>query len=314
MLINNAAIQPASVGHFFDGLNASGRDTSYSPELSIDTLPGLLFNFLSSRIKSEGFYPVVDVAIPTHEGFGNEQEPDAFLRLEALDKAQRERLRRYSRASVWASLDGFMMQTQSGTKLKESTYVSTRDVFVRTFWRVYDASSDSLLKAFQHRDTLYWEVMGDDPGATFDALPAFKSTLAEIADYVADDVFRILTPYWEPIERLYYVTGNVQLKLAGDDVKADRWDAAAELWQDTYEKGSNLNRFRAAVNMSLYNEKDGNNREALKWVQHAKEAYNKVTIVQSEYERDYLNALERSLRVRIQEMERQGVGYGGFVE
>lgn len=180
---------------------------------------------------------------------------------------------------------------------------------------MYDRTKDSLLLAFQRRDSLVWKVRGAAPGVTEKPMPSLESTLPEIADYVAGEVYRVMTPYWEPIERFYYISGNLQFKLGADEVMAGNWDKATDFWQYAYDKGKGKgqNSFRASVNMMLYNEKLGNVLEALVWAKRASSAYKMSIYTPYDYEWLAFNAWHEALRFRLEEMEVLNRYLGGFV-
>lgn len=314
LLINNCIPQPPYAGQFFAGLNSEGRDTSYTISCEVDTFVDLLQGYITARIKSEGVLRSVDTVTVSSNGIGKKVGSKAYLRIDSLDDSQRAQLRKLYDASCWVCLDGLLVESVASQRNDGEKYPQMRRVFVRTFWRVYDASTDSLLLAFKQRDSLTWRTTGLVLGVMDKSMPTLKETLPEIADYVAGNIYRVFTPYWESIERFYYVSGNLQLKLGGDEVVAGNWDGAAVYWKNAYEKGNGLNQFRASVNMMLYNERVGNVQEALVWAERAKEANDRSIFHVPIFELDAFKAWKKDLLYRQKEMELLKPYLGGFVE
>jgi len=304
LLINNCIPQPANVGQYYMGLNKEGRDTSYTIPCRVDSFVDLLQGYIAARIESEGVITNTETVSVTKNGIGKKLGSAAFLRIDSLDTRQRLQLKRLTNASLWASLDGLLVESLESCGQQDTLFPQMRMVFVRTFWRVYDATSDSLLVTFKHRDSLMWNTIGTAPGVTKKPLPSLKVTLPEIADFVAGEVYRVFTPYWESIERFYYVTGNLQLKLGYDEVKAGNWDKAALYWQHAYTYGTGLDSYRASVNMMLLHESRGELLEALAWAERANVACKRSFFPPVAYELQAFKAWEQALRIRLEELER----------
>jgi len=314
LLINNIVPQPENVGQYYMGLNKEGSDTSYTISCSVDSFVDLLQGYITARVKTEGVVSSVETVSLLNNRIGKKRGSTAYFKIDSLDNKQRSQLRNLSNAALWASLDGLLVESLESCGQQDNVFPQMRIVFVRTFWRVYDATSDSLLLAFKRRDSLVWKTEGSAPGVAERPLPTLKETLPEITDFVAGEVYRALTPYWEPVERFYYVTGNVQLELAGDEVKAGRWDEAAVYWEQAYEHARALNAFKAAVNLMLYHEKDGDVPGAITWAERANDAGKRSFFPPVEYEWQAFKAWEKALHLRLEEMGRLNRYIGGIVK
>lgn len=307
IFVNNTIPQPAEIGQYYMGLDHYGMDTTYNIPCRVDTFFDLLVNYLTIRIEKEGLIKSVEKLSVKDEGISNKvkNQQDAYLRVGSLDKKQRSHISKQTTASMMASLDGLLLESLESCEQESGTFPMKRWVFVRSVWSVYDTKKDSLLDQFQRRDSLYWSVPGSTaPRLTIKPMPSLESTLPEIADYVAGEVYHMFTPYWQPIERFYYITGNMQLKLAADEVRVGNWDVAADYWQYVYKSGSGLNPYRASVNMMLYCERNGDVPGALMWANRADIASRHDILTPSYEENVAFNAWYRDLTLRQEEMKR----------
>lgn len=316
LFINNAIPQPAEMGQYYMGLNKEGRDTTYSIPCNVDSFVDLLMFYMTARIEKEGLIKSVETLSAKEEGISSKTRAgrNAYGRIDSLDRKQRDYFSKKTNASIMASLDGLVLESlESCEQAEDLSFPLKRWVFVRSFWSVYNRSNDSLLVHFQRRDSLYWKFSGKVPGVTDKPILSLALTLPEIAYLVAGEVYRVFTPYWEPIERFYYISGNIQLKLAADEVRVGHWDKAADYWQYTYKNGAGMNPFRASVNMMLYCEQNGDVDGALMWAKRA-EVASKHEILSPAYN-DWLafKAWYRDLTLRKEEMKRIIPYLGGIV-
>jgi hypothetical protein len=307
LFINNTVSQPADVGHYYMGLNIEGRDTTYSIPTNVDTFVVLLKRFMAARIEKEGLIKSIEAFSALEEGISSKSRfgRNAYGRIDSLDSKQRAYFNKKTKVSILASLDGLLLESlEACVQEFDNSYPLKRWVFVRSFWTVFDGANDSLLVKFQRRDSLYWMVQGTAPGMTNKPLPSLESTLPELAEFLAGEVYRVFTPYWERIERFYYISGNIQLKLAADEMRVGNWDKAAEYWQYTYKNGAGLNPFKASVNMMLYCESHGDVDGALVWAKRAEVASKHDILSPAYYDWIAFKAWYRDLTLRQEEMER----------
>ncbi len=93
----------------------------------------------------------------------------------------------------------------------------------------------------------------------------------ESSEYVAALLLDYLVPQWKLEERFYYAGGEVAMRDAAICIQEQDWDGAGQLWKSAYEgaKPKSKKRMRAALNMALYQEMQGNIAQALKYVDEA---------------------------------------------
>lgn len=115
------------------------------------------------------------------------------------------------------------------------------------------------------RDTLCWNL--------HDSHLTERRIVEDASAYAASLSVKYLIPQWKAEERFYYSGGDVAMRDAAVYVQENRWDEAFQLWKQEYDasKAQSKKRMRAALNIALYYEMQGNIPEALKYAQEAME-------------------------------------------
>jgi len=265
-LIDNSGKQPDIYGHKYYEKSRYVRDTSFTT----DSLSYYLMGFLSDYLKGESYFnnvEYIDEKIVENNKKGNMD----FLRADGLNNVQKNRIRRYMPNGYLVSLDRIIVKTKTNKYTTSYDLNSgVRDVIVNSVWRVTDIEEDTLCLLFQHNDSLFWNrwsVKNVDP---LTLIPDFKITIPEIADFVAGRVYKIFGPYWDTIERRYYITGSYRMTLAQDHIMDNDWDSAVTLWEDEFKKGIGNSVYRAAMNIMIYYQTIDDMENALEWAEKAK--------------------------------------------
>lgn len=106
----------------------------------------------------------------------------------------------------------------------------------------------------------------------WDHVPSDKLLLKDVADIAAEMLCRRLVPYWEQTERLYFAGGCVEMRDAAVAVDEGDWEEACREWQELYaRRKQGKMKGRAAFNMALGQEMQGNFEEAEQWLRKAGE-------------------------------------------
>lgn len=307
LLIDNAGNQPDFMGHSLVMPNRDGGDSVVTVKVQSAQAKPLLLGYLKDRMEGLGFYPYVDVL------------PDSCLperKVSSLDFAQSDPLTDNQIDSLghqqphrlWISMDGWQLKsvTRIGTspQYDHALYEATRDVYSAVVWRLYDVSADTLMVAFKQTDTLYWSRIGVTIEKVLKALPTVDSTLPEIADYVVGRVLNVLTPYWQPVSRWYFIAGSYRMKYAYDAVRMDNWDKAADYWEEEFANGVGRSAYRSALNMMLYFERLEDPSNALAWSNKAAEAMQRSFSFVTERDSNLLANWRTTLQRRVEELKR----------
>lgn len=272
LLVDNAGKQPSLSGHKYYEYGVFKNDTVQVT----DSLSTYILDFVSSYLTDEGYFNNINVA-PSSWLRPTKTDSLDFLRPDALNNFQKKVLRDSIDTGYLISLDRLIVKTKMNkVRYDINMQFGTRDVIVNSVWRVIDAKQDTLCLLFQHNDSLFWEKWASGDKNPVSLIPDFKSTLPEIADYVALRVFRIFGPYWEKMQRSFYCNGSFRMNLAVDCIRDKNFDEAFALWKDEYEKGFGKSVYRAAMNIMIYYQYLDMPDEALLWAENAKLAIDKA--------------------------------------
>jgi hypothetical protein len=177
--------------------------------------------------------------------------------------------------------------------------IATMLTEVKTGWRIYDPKSLRIIDEFPLSKTLTFNGSGINPIAAASALLDRKEAVKQCGYAVAQQYSGRILPYYQRVNREYYIKGSPNFDMATRNARIGRWDNAKDLWQ---KEVNNLNpkiMARACYNMAISNEIDGNIDAAIDWAQKAYITGNNRLALQ------YVNQLKyRKMQVnRLEEQE-----------
>lgn len=265
-LVDNTGKQPENYGHKYYEQSKYVSDTSYIT----DSLSYYLMGFLNDYLAKEAYFNSIGF-IGENILDNNKKGSMDFLRAEGLNNAQKNRIRRYFPKGYLVSLDRVIVKTKTNKYTLNSEFNSgVRDVIVNSVWRVIDIEKDTLCLLFQHNDSLFWNRWSVKKSDPLKLIPDFKETIPEIADFIAERVYKIFGPYWETIERRYFISGSYRMTIAQDYIIENNWDRAVGLWEDEYRKGLGNSVYRAAMNIMVYYQTIDDMENSLDWAEKAR--------------------------------------------
>ena len=148
------------------------------------------------------------------------------------------------------------------------------ETLVKTGWRIYDPVDKTLLDEYIYQESVVFTGKGINPLLAAAALTGRKDAVNQVS-YKAGKgyAFRII-PYQLRVMRDYYVKGTANFKIAMRKARMGKWDEAGELWKMETTNPKRKVAGRAAYNMAIINEINGDLDSALKWAQKSYEDYN----------------------------------------
>lgn len=141
------------------------------------------------------------------------------------------------------------------------------------YWRVYNLNDNKRCCETLIRDTINWEKSDFTPLVLGQQLPGLFSSAA-YSGYVAAEKFaKRIVPTWTDEQRIYFSVGSSDMKAASQLVEMGKWLEAAGQWQKVIAKSKKRPKLaaRAAFNMALANEMNGNFEVALEWLEKSKQ-------------------------------------------
>lgn len=147
------------------------------------------------------------------------------------------------------------------------------------------------LKPFVLTDSIsFKESVEADTNFMFQTLP--NALLTELAVNMGQNLAYYFCPYWDTQERNIYSSLNARMKEASSFASNNKWDRAAEIWTNEYNKSKNNTlKSELACNIALSHEMSDRLDKALEWVRIA----DKLADSKDSYISSYIKALENRI-------------------
>lgn len=260
-IINNAAVQPSSIGH-----TKLVDDTETSVKVSADSLNIILAEALVQFVEEEKFYDNVvlyDTPLRTDSLFTTE----VFLAPKTVNDILTE-----TGADVIFSIDRIKFNSNRYTVLvNEEENERILSVEMEAWFRVYNPESKQTSPVV-YTDSIYWK-RGPYRGYV-DTLPDTREALKYIVLRAADKTSLALVPSWRKDERWYYSDATIGMKRASVKASANEWNEALAIWTELYEKEKGaVKKAKLSINITLANEMLDDVESSMKWIDNAIENF-----------------------------------------
>ena len=128
--------------------------------------------------------------------------------------------------------------------------------------RVYLPSRATPVAPVTKTDSLYWEISSE---------VSDKVLVKEGSSGAFTSLLNDLVPHWGQTTRVYYDGGCVEMRDAAVCLRENDWAGARELWTKLYEdRKKGRMKMKAAFNVALALEMEGNTDRASEWLEKAK--------------------------------------------
>ena len=155
------------------------------------------------------------------------------------------------------------------TRMGDSTiwgYFALEMIFPGMKWRVYSGDGD-LVYTHISKDTLTMEGVGTSKREAESKLVKEEDILYESMRIEGSSFGETIAPNWISVNRIYYTTGNKEMKDAAKLAAANDWVGAAEIWKVQAEISEDVSiRAKACFNMALASEIMDNLYLAYVWI------------------------------------------------
>jgi len=132
-------------------------------------------------------------------------------------------------------------------------------------WRVYSCRGE-LLHEIRYSDTLIWEGSGMSPQDAVNQIPPLEQILVNGIQYAGRIFAYSIAPTWVEVRRMYFSSGNKDMREASRFAGENNWDAAARIWQVQAETTDPELASNAAFNMALVSEINDRIDLAMTWI------------------------------------------------
>lgn len=174
--------------------------------------------------------------------------------------------------------------------------LSKMNLYTSTIWQIVDLSFDYPAYFRMKTDTLTWEAAAYSRKEANSLMPDNETAMLEGAEESAIAFGKYLTPHWEMVSRLLYISGNYELKNAHQLAMDNKWDEAVELWKKHVDNGNSVIAAKVTYNLAVASEVAGNIPAAMEWL--GKSIQKKINDYQAAFEHkmnifEYTNILEQ---------------------
>ncbi|MBV6440327.1 MAG: hypothetical protein DYG98_10555 [Haliscomenobacteraceae bacterium CHB4] len=243
------------------------------------------FNVVSTGIEMTGSKAGVNLPPPMDwneiERICGDYSADAVAAIESFDSDNSVNTRRVDEKK----------KDKNGKYYTETRYDALQRTGVRMGWRLYDPKTRVILDEFVTDDYLERQSSGRSERDAVGRLPSQISVTRDVAYNVGLEYGARIAPTYVQVHRQYYAKAKGyedQMSKAARYAQGNAWDRAAEIWKNIEARaGDNQKaRGRAAYNMAVAAEKNGNLDIALEWAKKAwndygnKKARNYIHIIQ----------------------------------
>ncbi|MDP4271289.1 MAG: DUF6340 family protein [Bacteroidota bacterium] len=295
VVVNNALNQPDDFGHsasVFDG----GTIKKSNPAINTAGLAEEFTSELAKRLNSLKWFKVYQQRLARSGS-------KTFLEDLPLSRNQIREINDSISPDLIISLDRMLFESDINLRYQPNQYVYkiTMDGRAYPSVRVIDPKGLKVLYTLRQQDSLFWQDYGsgDNVQEALRYFPAPQSCFDDLAMYSVDKMMKKLVPYSDKVDRIYYISGNINMHDAANYVKANRWDEAASIWQYIYEhsKRKKLKAFTAS-NLALYMEISDKYDEAIEWAEKSRSHFLEMKSEAAQSEAENLNSYIRELQRR----------------
>ncbi len=163
---------------------------------------------------------------------------------------------------------------KEGNEYIEQYYVADMRTQVRIGWRLYDRRERHIIDQFAGTEDASSNARGDTEDAAKGNLPAPEAITQDVS-FAAGELYGMrIAPVWVTITREWYTKGKgnakADMERAARYARTGDWEQASEIWTSIVNTAADpKNRGRAAYNMAVANEREGQLRAALQWARRA---------------------------------------------
>lgn len=146
----------------------------------------------------------------------------------------------------------------------KNAYSSTEAVYIFSFWNIYDLQKNKLLFFYDKVDTVEWK--SDEYSIdNIKEVPKREDAVLLAAEIAGSKFAEFLIPHWTEVQRMYYKSGNVELRKAEELIKNGEWLKAAEIWKNNINNKNKKIAAKSMFNLALANEMEGDLDAAIDW-------------------------------------------------
>jgi hypothetical protein len=302
LIVNNALPQPANTGYEFIFMGqAQDTCTANADSALFDAARAL-----GVAIAETDFF---DDVLFFHEGTRHDE---SFLEDARLSRDLVQSLCEDADADAVISLDRLLFVTGKRISSHAEGYVTgSIDIQIEGVVRSYLPGRTNPVVTITVSDSVSFFEEAMNVEILSSILPSPEEALRIAGEYAVRKVYRAFTPHWETGLRWYFTGMGARWKEAAAYAGSEKWDKAAERWQYIYNHTPphSGNKAKAAANLALAAEMEGNFDAALEWAKTSRDLFapnnesetsnaRKQTLYIATLEQRILNEKKLNLQIR----------------
>ncbi|MGV8829682.1 MAG: DUF6340 family protein [Breznakibacter sp.] len=263
-----------------------------------DRMPAILMQALQRELQNRGYF--ANVFIDTVS-----QKQPWIHRSKSLSQAQIDEVGLRFGADAVLSLDDYSYATISQVTQPEfNWYFALLSANMKSLWRFAALGNPNQGTFEVQKDTLFWSGEGLTPDLSVMEFPDYGTILSSLADFAGYNFSNQITPYWEPVSRVFFADGNEYFVNATAWTQNDNWEEAIKIWGYIYQNGKPLEKARAATNLSYAQEMKGQIDEAAIWCAKGLAIYDTLHAKNIDKEKAQVGVFFKELLKRQQDIAR----------
>jgi hypothetical protein len=193
---------------------------------------------------------------------------------------------------ILISLDFYKMaDARTNIRLNSDMYFGEINFFSFGLWNFYDLKNKKPLYYYIHNDTIKWEATAYFKDELIQSLPTRENAILSGAFISGENFAGILVPKWVSVERLYYISGQVDLIPAERLINEGKWEEAVFIWEKHMNNPNKNIAAKCLFNLGIASEMAGDFDEAINWIVQSYHVFGNNNTVHAENCMDYINIL-----------------------
>jgi len=131
-------------------------------------------------------------------------------------------------------------------------------------WKLYDLNNHKFSEELTYIYNDSWSGHGDTKDEATKSIPGKDELAEEVFGDVGKYIGQKITPQWTPENRVYYNNGNSSMRKVSELVNENKWEEAAEIWNQNSNSDNKTIAKNAQFNLALYYEIQGDIEKAYK--------------------------------------------------
>ncbi|QGY46682.1 hypothetical protein GM418_24385 [Maribellus comscasis] len=170
-------------------------------------------------------------------------------------------------ADLLISLDYFSsIDVELVQKLPTNHYYGNTSVYGVGLWNFYNLRTFKSAFFYDQLDTLTWDSQEEIKAYVEKNLPPRRDAVLNAADVMGIRLAEKLIPHWITVQRLYYISGHVELQKTKQLVEEGKWLEAAEIWKANVNNPNKKIAAKSMYNLGVACEMQGDLEAAIDWI------------------------------------------------